>query len=66
MPVPPDIREQRDIASAISTVEEKIGLHRRRQESLKDVFRTLLHQLITAELRVDDINVPSLDGAIAA
>jgi hypothetical protein len=30
------------------------------------LFRTLLHELMTAKIRVSDIDLPELDDAIAA
>jgi type I restriction enzyme S subunit len=66
MPVPPDIREQREIARALTTIDMKIELHRRSQASLNALFRTLLHQLMAAEIRVFDLELPELDNAVAA
>ncbi len=66
VPVPPDIREQREIAAAISAVEAKINLHCRQEASLNDLFRIILHQLMTAQIRVHDLDLPELESAFAA
>jgi restriction endonuclease S subunit len=66
IPVPPDIKEQQEIAAAISSIDAKIDLHRHRQASLSDLFRTLLHQLMTAQIRVHDLDLAELESAIAA
>jgi type I restriction enzyme S subunit len=59
MPLPADVEEQRAIAAALDTVDSKATLHRREHATLTALFRTLLHQLMTAQLRVHDL---SLDG----
>lgn len=66
MPVPEDIQEQCDIAAAISIIEAKIDLHRRRQAALNDLFRTLLNQLMSAQICVRDLDIPRLESAVAA
>jgi type I restriction enzyme S subunit len=53
----PDKRTQREIADAISTVEQKNEQHQRKRDSLSDLFRTLLHQLMTAQIRVHDLDL---------
>ena len=57
-PMPP-FAEQEAIAVAIDAAEEKTTLNGRKRDQLKDLFRTLLHELMTAKIRVDefDINV---------
>src|SRR6185437_1713198 len=66
MPVPPDIEEQRNIATALSTLEAKIELNRRRQSSLQELFHTLLHQLMTAKMSVRDLDLSRLESTAAA
>jgi type I restriction enzyme S subunit len=66
IPVPPDINEQREIAAAISSVDVKLDLHRRKIEALSALFRTLSHELMTAEIRVHDLELSELESAIAA
>ncbi|TVQ99804.1 MAG: restriction endonuclease subunit S [Desulfovibrionales bacterium] len=55
-PMPP-VEEQEAIAAAINTVEEKATLHSRKRDQLQDLFRTLLHELMTAKIRVHDIDL---------
>jgi type I restriction enzyme S subunit len=66
MPLPPNIEEQREIARVFSTVEAKIDLHRRSRASLNGLFRTLLHQLMTAEIRVNGFELSQLESVAAA
>ena len=57
----PDKRTQGQIAHAIATVEQKNEQHRRKRDSLTDLFRTLLHQLMTAQIRVHDVDLSFLE-----
>lgn len=54
-PMPP-MEEQQAIAAAIDAVEEKSTLHNRKRAQLQDLFRTLLHELMTAKIRVHQLN----------
>ncbi len=51
IPVPP-LYEQREIDNALATIEQKLSLHVSKHAALTALFRTLLHQLMTAEIRV--------------
>jgi type I restriction enzyme S subunit len=57
----PDRKTQEEIATAIETVERKHEIHRRKHASLSDLFRTLLHQLMTAQIRVHELDVGELE-----
>ena len=59
IPLPKEIDEQREIAAAISCIDNKMTCHQRTHATLTDLFRTLLHQLMTAQIRVHDIDVPT-------
>ena len=48
----PKRNEQDELASALMTIEAKISLHERKRTALSDLFQTLLHQLMTAQIRV--------------
>lgn len=66
LPVPPTLDEQVEIASSVGTVQAKIDSECAKQDLLNDLFKTLLHQLMTAQLRVHDLDldalgVPALD-----
>jgi type I restriction enzyme S subunit len=56
----PDKETQGEIADAIATVERKHEQHCRRRDSLSVLFRTLLHQLMTALIRVHDLDLSGL------
>ena len=53
----PDRKTQDEIATALETVESKLAHHRRKHATLSALFRTLLHQLMTAQLRVHDLDL---------
>jgi type I restriction enzyme S subunit len=59
----PDKRTQREVASAIETIERKHEQHQRKHAAFTALFRTLLHQLMTARLRVHDLDLPELENA---
>ena len=48
----PRIEEQREISEILGTVEKKIALAKNKQRGLSDLFRTTLHELMTAQIRV--------------
>ncbi|MCP9471037.1 MAG: restriction endonuclease subunit S [Nitrospira sp.] len=57
-PVPvPSREEQREIADMFAGLEQREQVHIRKRRTLNDLFRTLLHQLMTAQLRVHDLDL---------
>jgi type I restriction enzyme S subunit len=60
MPLPKEIDEQRDIANVISTIDRKLILHQGKHAAFTALFRTLLHQLMTAQIRVDKLDIKEL------
>lgn len=60
MPLPVDLKEQQAIAAAIDSADSKLAHHRRKHATLSALFRTLLHQLMTAQLRVHDLDLDRL------
>src|ERR1051325_6600912 len=53
----PSYAEQREIAAAIAAVDRKIEHHRRKHAALSALFRTLLHELMTARIRIHDTDL---------
>ena len=51
IPLPP-LPEQREIARILQTVDRKIETEEARKEALDDLFRSLLHHLMTAKMRL--------------
>jgi len=56
--IPPTLEEQDEIATAISTTARKIGVATNKKTQLQALFRTILHELMTAKMRVDGIDLP--------
>jgi type I restriction enzyme S subunit len=68
LPVPPSLDEQREIVAILDAIDEKIDLHKRKRAALEDLFKALLHKLMTGEIRVSDLDLsalqtPTPDGA---
>lgn len=55
-PMPP-IEEQEAIAASIDAAEVKATLHIRKRDQFQNLFRTLLHELMTAKTRVHDLEI---------
>jgi type I restriction enzyme S subunit len=53
----PDIEEQKKVVRQLDLVDRKLKLHKRKQATLTALFRTLLHQLMTAQIRVHDLDL---------
>ncbi len=59
--VKPPLLAQRDIARILVTIDKKAMVTQSRKLRLQDFFRTLLHQLMTAQIRVHDLELPELN-----
>ena len=62
----PSLQEQKDIAQLLQAVDAKLQANERKRQSITDLFRTLLHQLMTAQIRVQDIDLSKLGSAATA
>ena len=60
----PTLQEQIEIRTALGTLETKLGQHAARATQLQDLFSTLLHELMTAKIRVDKVEF-SMEGNAA-
>ena len=58
----PKQSEQEAISKAVKLTETKESSHKRTAERLQELFRTLLHQLMTAQIRVHDLDLSALDS----
>lgn len=59
----PDLDEQRDIAAALATIDRKLAHHQKKRATLNDLFQTTLHQLMTAQIRVTDLDIDTSEVA---
>ena len=61
LPVPvPALDEQCEVAAILAAIDRKIDLHRRKRAVLEELFRALLHKLMTGEVRVGDLDFSKL------
>ncbi len=56
IPLPP-LYEQRKIASILSAIDEKIQAEENKKNALDELFKSMLHNLMTAKIRVNNLEV---------
>ena len=61
--VPPMKGEETEIAEYFTALDAKVEVHMRRKVLLTDLFRTLLHQLMTAKIRAHELDLPELEDS---
>lgn len=65
VPVPPTLEEQNEIVAVLDAVDHRIDLHRQRAALLDELFKTTLHELITGQIRVADLDTSAIaDGSL--
>jgi type I restriction enzyme S subunit len=62
----PDKETQQQIAKILAMLEKKQELHQRKHATLTALFSSLLHHLMTAQIRIPDLDLPKLESAAAA
>ena len=60
---PPTRDEQREIIAVLDAIDQKINLHKRKRAMLEELFNSLLHKLMTGEIRVADLDLSVLGEA---
>lgn len=63
LPLPPDLDEQREIVEILDAIDQKIDLHKRKKAVLEELFKSLLHKLMTGEIQVADLDLSALEAA---
>ena len=53
----PHIDEQHEIVTILDTIDRKINLHRRKRAVLDDLFKALLHKLMTGKIQIVDLDL---------
>ena len=56
IPLPP-LPEQQKIAAVLSAVDAKIEAEENKKQALEELFKTLLHNLMTAKIRVNNLEI---------
>jgi len=58
LPIPlPPLDEQQEVARILSTVDKKIEVEEKRKATFNELFKTMLHRLMTGEIRLKDVEV---------
>ena len=57
---PTNPEEQGEIVAILDTIDRKINLHQKKRAVLDDLFKALLHKLMTGEIRVSDLDMPAV------
>ena len=57
VPLPTDEDEQKEIGDHLATIDAKLAHHEARQKLLRELFRTLLRDLLTARRRVTSLDL---------
>ena len=59
--IPPSLEEQSDIVTILDAIDRKINLHQRKRAVLDELFKALLHKLMTGAIAVDELDLSALD-----
>lgn len=64
MPIayPTRLEAQQQITETLDAIDAKIALHQKKQAVLEELFRTLLHKLMTGELSVNDLDLTAIQN----
>ena len=60
LPVPPTLDEQVEIADILDAIDAKIALHQKKRAVLEELFKALLHKLMTGKIDVNDLDLSAL------
>lgn len=53
----PSVEEQRQIVAVLTAIDRKLAYHQKKRAVLNDLFQSLLHQLMTAQIRVANLDI---------
>ena len=57
----PKLDEQGEIVAILDAIDRKVDLHWRKRAVLDELFKALLHKLMTGEIRVSDLDLSALN-----
>ncbi len=60
---PTDHHEQREIVAVLDVIDQKIRLHKRKRAVAEKLFNSLLHKLMTGDIRAADLDLIALAHA---
>jgi type I restriction enzyme S subunit len=58
----PALDEQREIVTILDAIDRKIELHRKKRAVLEELFKALLHKLMTGEIRVAELDLSAIEN----
>ena len=61
IPFPSTLAEQQEVSATLDSIDAKIDLHKRKKAVLEELFRALLHNLMTGRIRVADLDMSALE-----
>ncbi len=59
----PDLKYQKQCVQLLESIDTKIEFHQKKKQTLSDLFKTLLHELMTGQRRVHEIEFETLTKA---
>lgn len=62
-PLPPSVDEQREIITVLDAIDSKIKIHQQKRAALDELFKSLLHKLMTGEASVSELDLSALSPA---
>jgi type I restriction enzyme S subunit len=62
----PSLDEQREIVAILDAIDRKIALHRQKRAVLEELFKSLLHKLMTGAIRASDLDLSALSATPTA
>ena len=57
LPLPATLDEQRELVAILDAIDRKIDLHKHKRAVLEELFKTLLHKLMTGEIRAGELEL---------
>ena len=60
VPLPRTLEEQHEVVAILDAIDRKIDLHRRKCAALEELFKALLHKLMTGAIRVANLDLSAL------
>ena len=61
LPIPhPQPDQQREVVAILDAIDRKVDLHRRKRAVLDELFKMLLHKLMSGKIRVGELDVSEL------
>ena len=61
LPLPPALRQQHEIVSALNVIDRTIDLLRRKRAVLEEPFNAILNKLMTGEIPVAELDLSAIE-----